>query len=82
MSSYPIKVGKMDKTTWWPITSNRSDSMIVGDGIPGDKQTTEFAVRCCNIVYEQAVDETLAQLEKTLNPDLLSKVRRKLLGIG
>ena len=37
--------------------------MVIGDGIPGDKKTAELCARCCNIAYEQALDDVVELLE-------------------
>ncbi len=92
MSHYPCKVAVLERgrstkkpTTYWPVTSNRSDNIIVGDGIlggegsPDNKPIMEFTARCCNIVYEYALDDMSKELEEILNPELLEKIKDKLL---
>ncbi len=59
---YPYKasilsVNPSGEATWWPISSNSEDEMVIGDGIPGDKQSAELCARCCRIAYEQALED-------------------------
>ncbi len=45
--------------TWWPESSFESDRMVIGSGIPGDKQSAELCARCCNIGYTQALEDVV-----------------------
>jgi len=45
------------KEVWWPESSYKEDSMVIGDGIPGDKESAELCARCCNIAYTQALHD-------------------------
>jgi hypothetical protein len=74
MSSYPFKAeicdSRPDTEFWWPVSSSPEDEMIVGDAVPGDKVSAEFAARCCNIVYVTAVEEVLALINESAHLSL------------
>jgi len=57
---YPEAVTKV----WWPESSNEENSMVIGGYIPGDKETAELCARCCNIAYEQALEDVVSLLLK------------------
>ncbi len=59
---WPYRADIMDGEAWWPESSHPEDSMVIGDGIPGDKKTAELCARCCNIAYEQALEDVTTLL--------------------
>jgi len=48
------------RVVWWPESSYESDTMVIGDRIPGDQKTAELCARCCNIAYRHALDDIQA----------------------
>ena len=62
---YPYKAEEMEGRpgVWWPVCSNPDDDMVIGDGIPGDKESAELCARCCNIAYDQAISDVKKRLK-------------------
>lgn len=64
---YKAEIGwqSSGKDIWWPVSSNPDDNMVIGDQIPGDKQSAELCARCCNIAYRHAMEDVLALFKES-----------------
>ncbi len=72
--AYPYKEKLMDEKIWWP-ESSRDDRMVIGDGIPGDRESARLCARCCNIAYKQAIEDFAILLrERDIYPDKMIKI--------